>query len=143
MRVGEQAMRVLGLGFAILLATAAPAFAQSFETLPGRISSYATSDFGGAGIPTVGRGTQFAIACNGIKSSGAQVSVVLSLDSAAGEPPTGYSSVLATNQTVARHAVHVQVPDVPDIANHTVDVKVYVTDAKGTRACDAGRVRIV
>ncbi len=34
-------------------------------------------------------------------------------------------------------------PDVPDIANHTVKVKVYVTDAKGTRACDAGRVRIV
>ncbi|HJW40446.1 MAG TPA: hypothetical protein VJ476_04355 [Rhizomicrobium sp.] len=136
-------MRVLGIGFAALLATSAPGFAQSFQTLPGRISSYATSDLGGAEIPIVGRGTQFAIACDGIKSSEAQVSVVLSLDSAAGETPTGYSSVLATNQIVARHAVHVQVPDVPDIANHTVNVKVYVTDAKGTRACDAGRVRIV
>jgi len=68
---------------------------------------------------------------------------VMSLDGAPGDAPTGYSSVLATNQTVARHAVHVQVPDVPDFANHTVDVKVYVTDAKGTHACDAGRVRIV
>jgi hypothetical protein len=136
-------MRVLWLGFAALLATGTPALANGIVTVPGRLWSYATTDVGGAAIPTVTRGTEFAIACDGIKANGAQVRVVMSLDTASGDAPTGYSSVLATKQTVARHAVHVQVPDVPDIANHTVDVKVYVTDAKGTKACDAGRVRIV
>ncbi len=108
-----------------------------------RITSYAPADPGGDGIPIVTRGTQFAIACDGITSSGTDVRVVMSLDDKAGDAPTGYTAILATQQRVARHAVQVQVPDVPDIANHTVKVKVYVTDAKGTRACDAGRVRIV
>jgi hypothetical protein len=137
-------MRGLWIGFAALVASATPALANGIPVLPGHFYSYATTDLGGAGIPTVTRGAQYAIACDGIKSSGNDVRVVMSLDAtAAGEEPTGYSSVLATNQTVARHAVHVQVPDVPDFANHTVSVKVYVTDAKGTKACDAGRVRIV
>ena len=135
-------MRLLAIGFAALLATAAtPALASGMSVESGRLMTYATTDMGGASIPTVTRGTQFAIACDGIKSDGADVRVVMSLDAA--EASTGYSSVLATKQTVARHAVHVQVPDTPDLANHTVNVKVYVTDAKGTHACDAGRVRIV
>ena len=136
-------MRALWIGFAVLLASSAPALANNIATMPGHVTSYATTDLGGAGLPTVMRGAQFAIACDGIKSAGTDVRVVMSLDAVAGDQPTGYSSVLATNQTVARHAVHVQVPDVPDIANHTVNVKVYVTDSKGTKACDAGRVRIV
>ena len=143
MRLGEKAMRGFGIGFAILLATATPAFANGITTITARITSYAPADLGGDGIPVVTRGTQFAIACDGITSSGTDVRVVMSLDNTAGDRPTGYSAVLATRQTVARHAVQVQVPDVPDLANHTVNVKVYVTDAKGTRACDAGRVRIV
>ncbi len=136
-------MRVLWIGFAALLATSAPALANGISTVPGQLRLYATPDMGGAGIPTVSRGAQFAIACDGIKSGGDDVRVVMSLANPPGDQPTGYSAVLATNQTVARHAVHVQVPDVPDFANHTVSVKVYVTDAKGTKACDAGRVRIV
>ena len=110
-------------------------------TAPGHIVPYATMDVGGAGILTVNRGDQFAIACDDIKARGADVSVVMSL--ASGEQPTGYTAVLATDQRVARHAVQVRVPDMPDLANHTVNVKVYVTDAKGTKACDAGRVHIV
>ncbi|MEI9989401.1 MAG: hypothetical protein WDM86_05115 [Rhizomicrobium sp.] len=143
MRFEDYAMRALGIGFAVLLATAAPAFANGITTITARITSYAPADPGGDGIPTVTRGTQFAIACDGIRSSGADVRVVMSLDAKAGDAPTGYSAVLATRQTVARHTVQVQVPDVPDLANHTVNVRVYVTDAKGTKACDAGRVRIV
>jgi hypothetical protein len=143
MRIGEYAMRGLGIGFAVLLATTAPAFASGITTLGARITTYAPADLGGSGIPTVTRGEQFAIACDGIKSSGADVRVVMSLDNTAGDAPTGYTAVLATQQKVAHHAVQVLVPDVPDLANHTVKVKVYVTDAKGTKACDAGRVRIV
>ena len=143
MRIGENAMRGLGIGFAILLATATPAFANGITTITARITSYAPADLGGSGIPTVARGDQFAIACDGIRSSGTDVRVVMSLDNTQGDAPTGYSAVLATRQRVAHHEVQVQVPDVPDLANHTVKVKVYVTDAKGTKACDAGRVRIV
>jgi hypothetical protein len=136
-------MRVLALGFVALVATSAPALANGITIQPHRIVSYATTELGGAPIPTISRGTEFAISCDGIKSDDSDVRVVMSLDGVAGDAPTGYSAVLATNQTVARHAVHVQVPDVPDFANHTVNVKVYVTDSKGTHACDAGRVRIV
>ena len=134
-------MRALWIGIAMLTATSAPALANGIQVVPGRLIPYATADMGGGGIPTVNRGDLFAIACDDIKASGADVRVVMALSSA--DQPTGYTAILATNQKVARHAVHVQVPDVPDIANHTVNVKVYVTDAKGTRACDAGRVHIV
>ncbi len=134
-------MRLLLAGVALAALSCTPAMANGITVVPGRILSYATTDLGGAGVPTVNRGDLFAISCANIRARNTDVRVVMSL--ARGETPTGYSAVLATNQTVAPHAVHVQVPDVPDIANHTVTVKVYVTDAKGTRACDAGRVHIV
>ncbi len=136
-------MRVLGIGFAVLLATASPSFASGITTISARITTYAPTDLGGSGIPTMSRGDQLAVACTGIESSGSDVRVVMSLDNSSGDAPTGYSAVLATKQTVVHHVVQFQVPDVPDLANHTVNVKVYVTDAKGTKACDAGRVRIV
>ena len=136
-------MRAIWLGLAALVVTSAPAIAGGIEVLPGHIVAYASADSGGAAIPTVNRGDQFAIACDGIKTPGADVRVVMSLANPPGEQPTGYAAVLATNQKVTRHSVAVQVPDVPDFANHTVSVKVYVTDSKGTKACDAGRVHIV
>jgi hypothetical protein len=134
-------MRLLSAVIAFSALACTPAMANGIDVMPGRIVGYATTDLGGAGVPTVNRGDLFAISCDNIRAAGSDVRVVMSL--ATGEQPTGYSAVLATNQSVARHAVHVQVPDVPDIANHTVNVKVYVTDAKGTKACDAGRVHIV
>ncbi len=98
---------------------------------------------GGADVPTVNRGQSFAISCDDIAAPNADVKVVMSLANPPGDQPTGYRAVMATNQTVARHAVNVRVPDVPNIANHTVTVKVYVTNGKIVKACDAGRVRIV
>ena len=137
-------MRALWIGLAVLAASSAPALAGGVVVAPGHIVAYATTELGGAEIPTVTRGDRFAISCDDIKAPGADVRVVMSLANPPGEQPTGYAAILATNQTVTRHSVHVQVPDVPDIANHTVSVRVYVTDAKGgTKACDAGRVHIV
>ena len=48
-------------------------------------------------------------------------------------------------QTDARalNRVRIRVPDMPDLVNHTVTLKVYVTDSKGTTACNAGHLRIV
>ena len=136
-------MRSILIATAALMAMSGSALANGITAIPGHIQSYASADLGGAGVPTVTRGTQFAISCDGIKSSGDDVKVVMSITSAPGDEDTGYAAVLATQQTVERHAVHVQVPDVPNLANHTVSVRVYVTNGKSIKACDAGRVRIV
>ena len=40
-------------------------------------------------------------------------------------------------------AARCTVPDMPDLVNHTVTLKIYVTSAKGTTACNAGHLRIV
>jgi len=68
---------------------------------------------------------------------------VMALDPVQGETPTGYEKVLLTDETIGGNAVHVRVPDMPDLVNHTVTLKIYVTSAKGTTACDAGHLRIV
>ena len=88
-------------------------------------------------------GERMVLEGGGIEANGADVQVVMKLDNPPGDRQTGYNAVLATDTTIVQHSVNVHVPDVPDLANHTVDVKVYVTDAKGTRACDAGRIRVV
>ena len=137
------AMRLLSASIALAALSCTPVLANGIAAAPGRIVTYAPTETGGMAIPNVNRGDLFAISCDNIRAGNVEVRVVLALANAPGERPTGYTSVLATNQTVAPHAVHVRVPDVPDIANHTVDVKVYVTDAKGTKACAAGRVHIV
>jgi hypothetical protein len=134
-------MRALWIGFAATLSMSAPAMADTLHVVQGRFASYANTDMGGLDVPTVSRGAEFAIACDGVGAPGADVRVVMALTPS--ESPTGYNAVMATNQHIVRHSVQVQVPDVPDLANHTVSVKVYVTDAKGTKACDAGRVHIV
>ena len=90
-------MRALWIGLATLVVTATPALANGIAVTPGHLTTYAPTDLGGASIPTVGRGSQFAVACDGIKSSGADVRVVMSLANAPGDEPTGYSSVLQLN----------------------------------------------
>ncbi|HSZ73887.1 MAG TPA: hypothetical protein VK779_03630 [Rhizomicrobium sp.] len=138
-------MRILGL--AILAAgmlSAAPAFAQqnlsrSLLKIDGRqIDS-------GAGVPSVSPGEQMAIACNAIAGlkPNADVRVVMTLTQSKSEGDTGYKKLLATNEQVKGGSVHVRVPDAPDLSHHTVHVQVYVTDAKGTRACDGGTIKVV
>ncbi|MBL6854256.1 MAG: hypothetical protein ISS15_16980 [Alphaproteobacteria bacterium] len=130
----------IGLAAAVLTATAAYASDPNCET---SVQSYATSDLGGVDIPVVPRGDKFAVACDSIRASGADVSVVMTVTDQPAGDTSGLGSVLATEQKIVQHSVNVQVPDLPDLANHTVSVKVYVTDASGTSACDAGRVKIV
>ena len=105
------------------------------------MTSYTSPDIGG-GIPKVARGQFLGLACANVEHVAVDaVRVVMSL--ASNEPPTGYTGVLATDQTITGGTVHVRVPDLPDLAQHTVRVKVYVTDGHGVHSCDAGRVRIV
>jgi hypothetical protein len=129
-------MRITGIGFAIaaLLATT-PAWAGI--SLPENPVNTGSGD----AVPTVNRGHDFAITCKDIKTADSDVRVVMSLADN-GDQPNDHSSIIATNQHVSRHAVSVTMPDMADIVNHTINVKVYVTSGKGTHACDVGRVRV-
>ena len=124
-----------------LLLSAVPTAAIEIQS--GGDSTYATADLGGADVTPVNRGQSLAIACENIGSPDADVRVVMALDTVKGEEPTGYEAVLLTGETVEGHAVRFRVPDVPDLLNHTVTLRVYITDAKGTTSCNAGHLRIV
>ena len=122
-------------------ALASPPYANELMLPYGETAGYASPDAGG-GIPSVARGQFLGLACANVqRAADDAVRVVLSL--AADEPFTGYTGVLATDQTITGTTVHVRVPDLPDLAQHTVRVRVYVTDTTGVHSCDAGRVRIV
>jgi hypothetical protein len=109
----------------------------------GRASRCTPIGENGGGIPGIARGEKVGIACSEAGRAGVDVRVILEFDPAPGETPTGYGSVLVTAQAIDKGKVLVRVPDLPDIANHTVDVKVYVTDSSGTSSCDAGRIKIL
>jgi hypothetical protein len=129
------------IGMAIL--ASAPAMANPLQKPMGRIILYVPSETQTGGeVPSVARGEQFGVDCGCLRDRNAEVRVVLSLAKNSGEAPTGYDELLATEQRFDRGALRVRMPDAPGLANHTVDVKVYVVGAKGARTCTAGRIRI-
>lgn len=136
-------MKLVALGCFVtaLLLSAVPSAA--IETDADGNPSYATTDLGGVDVTPVNRGQSLAIACENIGAPDADIRVVMALDAVKGEEPTGYEAVLLTGETVEGHAVRVRVPDVPDLLNHTVTLRVYITDANGTTSCNAGHLRIV
>lgn len=90
-------------------------------------------------------GDEIGIACAALDDSVSvnDVRVVLTLAPAPLEAATpGYRKVLATDEHLAKGAVHVRVPSVPDLANRVVAVSVYVVKADGARNCEAGQLRI-
>ena len=109
----------------------------------GKVTTYAPLNEIGGIVPSVTRGQALTIACSEVRQPGADVRVIMRVTNTAGEMPTGYEAVLATDQQIGRGLVHVRVPDVPNLAQHTVDVTVVVVNRRGTHSCDAGRVRIV
>ena len=125
-------------------AIASPAISNELMLpLAGKAAGYAPPNEHGGNVPSVARGQALGIACADIRQTGADVQVVMSFATGLGEMGTGYSAVLATEQMLTDGAVHVRVPEVPGLSGHTVNVKVYVTDSKGTHSCDGGRVWIV
>ena len=135
-------MRPARIALATLVLTAGAAFA-SVAPCATSIPMGTATETGGSDVPVVPRGDMLAVACDSIRAAGAEVSVVMTITDQATDASPGLGAVLATEQRILAHSVSVQVPDLPDLANHTVHVKVYVTDASGTRSCDAGNVRIV
>lgn len=55
----------------------------------------------------------------------------------------GVAGVLVTERTIEPGIVHVRVPDIPDLKDHVVRVKIYFRDTVGNHACDAGRIRLI
>lgn len=92
--------------------------------------------------PKAARGQFIGVACAKVELA-AQEAVQVVMYLSPKESPTGYQGVMATEQTVTTGKVHVRVPDTPDLAQHTVFVKVYYSDAKGRHSCDGGTIRIV
>jgi hypothetical protein len=92
-------------------------------------------------VPSIAPGGQFAVNCGCLGSRG-DVRVVFTFSQQHDELPTGYKKMLVTSERVEKGAVRVTVPTAPSLANHTVEVKVYVVGGNAVRACDAGKVRI-
>jgi hypothetical protein len=136
-------MRALLIGSLVAAAlVAAPASANVFIKPLGKIVLFDASDGRSSDLPTIARGTQFGVNCGCMGSGADDIRVVLAVSQEPGQKPTGYQKFLVTEERVDHGALRVTVPDAPDLANHTVDVRIYVVGTRGTRACDAGRVKI-
>jgi len=136
------------VAFAAILGAASPAAAASgspneLVLNASKVTTYAPLNENGGSIPNVTRGQPLAIACTEVHKPSADVRVVMQVTNITGETSPGYEAVLATDQKIERGMVHVRVPDVPGLAQHTVNIRVFVVDRMGTHRCDAGRVRIV
>ncbi|MDR3528336.1 MAG: hypothetical protein P4L57_13770 [Rhizomicrobium sp.] len=99
----------------------------------------AIQDSGGGSIPHAARGQYLGLACANVEKDGA-VAVVLYPDN--NQSPTGIGEVLAIEQKIDAGLVHVRVPDFPELADHTLHVKVFYRNADGSHVCDGGNVKI-
>lgn len=136
----------LAVGAVVLCAASAaaspPMAREVMLPLAGKLSNYAAMDEAQGGVPSVGRGQALGIACADAGDTKAQVSVVMNVAQDADAAPTGYDRVLLTEWRIMHGTVHVRVPDMPALSNHTVEVKVFVTKPDGTHICDVGKVKI-
>jgi len=144
-------MRLLGTGLVIgaamigmtVCAVASPALSNELMLpLAGKVTTYIPSNENGGGVPNVTRGQALGVACADV-NPGDDVRVIMKVESVPGEAPSDYDVVLATRQRVTQGAVHIRVPNIPALSQHTVKVKVLKKDSQGLHACDAGRVKIV
>jgi hypothetical protein len=80
--------------------------------------------------------------CLALARSSRDVRVVLSLSDRPAAASVGYSSVLVTEQKLDTNALHVRVPEMPEMSHHTYRVKVFAVDSEAPSACEAGQIRI-
>jgi len=96
-------------------------------------------------VPDVAPGDEISIACAPIehRDANSDVRVVLTIAALPNESSPGFKKVLATDEQLGRYGVVVRIPDVPDLADHTVSLNVYVVDGGPPQGCDAGHVKVV
>lgn len=128
------------------LLAAGPALANGKAPLPAKIDHFAALGSDDEALPVVSPGEEIGIACDALQytAPGNDVRVVLTIAAAPSDTATapGYKKVLATNEELTKGAVHVRIPDTPDLVNHIVAVSVYVVNGDAARNCDAGHMRI-
>jgi hypothetical protein len=124
--------------------TAAPAFAQA-PNPNAKFAKVAPADASAEALPDLAPGDEVAIACDAIErvADPSDVRVVLTIAAVPGDKSPGYKKILAINEKVTGSAVHLKVPDAPDLENHTVNLNVYVVDTGHSNNCEAGQYRIV
>ena len=125
---------ILSIGMAAL---AFPALAAAALVAP--------PDRSAENVPDVAPGDELSIACGAIehRDANSDVRVVLTIAAVPNESSPGFKKILATDEHLGKYGVVVRIPDVPDLADHTVDVNVYVVDGGPPQGCDAGRVKVV
>jgi hypothetical protein len=130
--------------FTAILVFGGAAFAQGAPMQPTIINH--APDVGDEDVPVVAPGDEISIACDALSApsqAADDVRVVLTVSAAPTDVDTmGYRKVLATDEKMLQGAVSVKIPNVPDLENHTVDLNVYVVNATGSQACNAGHVKI-
>ncbi|MBV8975932.1 MAG: hypothetical protein JO261_15890 [Alphaproteobacteria bacterium] len=136
--------KIAMLGILAAAGTIVPALAQTPNNdvkFP-HITAPAT---GAEGLPDLAPGDDVAIACEPIErvADPSDVRVVLTIAAAPGDSSPGYKKILALDEKLTGSAVHLKVPDAPDLPNHTVNLSVYVVDKAQSNDCDAGQYRIV
>lgn len=101
-------------------------------------------DQGGAVVHAVKPGDAFDIVgnCLDMARSSHDVRVVLQLAGKPDKASMGYREVLATEQHLGKTALQVRVPEMPEMANHTFRVKVFVLDSATPGTCEAGQIRV-
>src|SRR6185503_14884179 len=134
-------MRKIGMGAAALagaMLLSASAFAQT-PVLNDKFKQIAGADSAEA-VPNLAPGEDLAISCDAIErvADPSDVRVVLTIAAMPGDTSTGYKKILAINEKVTGSAVHLKVPNAPDLANHTIDLAVYVADGIKSNDCDGG-----
>ena len=123
-----------------VLFAVAPAFAQSPPSTSAIKQITAPEP-----APALALGDDVAIACDAIErvADPSDVRVVLTIAAEPGDSSPGYKKILALNEKVTGSAVHLKVPNAPDLANHTVDLSVYVVDGPKNTDCEGGKYRVV
>jgi hypothetical protein len=144
----ERAMSAIRLGTVIFSGATlliAPAFAQTPNPTARFPQFFVAPENGVEPLPDLAPGDDVAIACEAIErvADPADVRVVLTIAAMPGDTSPGYKKILALNEKVTGSAVHLKVPNAPDLANHTVNMSVYVVDQTYNNDCDAGQYRIV
>jgi hypothetical protein len=140
-------MSKIWIGMAVLSGTAmlaVPVFAQT-PNPNAKFTQIPSPDNNTQALPDLAPGDDVAIACEAIErvADPSNVRVVLTIAAMPGDTSPGYKKILALNEKVTGSAVHLKVPNAPDLENHTVNLSVYVVDTGHSNDCEAGQYRIV
>jgi hypothetical protein len=140
-------MSNIWIGTAVLAGTAllaVPVLAQT-PNPTAKFTQIASPDNNTQPLPDLAPGDDVAIACEAIErvADPSDVRVVLTIAAVPGDTSPGYKKILALNEKVTGSAVHLKVPNAPDLENHTVNLSVYVVDTGHSNDCEAGQYRIV